>query len=157
MLFGPLTGFEAVEEPFIDNGVRWLTLRPTVNQRAVRIEELAGWNKRLHLETLESMKRDISDAIGGTETGLKMLVDKFANHILFVQGIDAQDFHVHHFNQLVINAGFDLKGLITSVHDTLNIYKNMVGGSLTEVAAYLPGLVNTAGGAVLVCLLQNTQ
>ena len=36
VLFGPLTGLEAINDGFIDGTIRHITIRPTVNQRAVR-------------------------------------------------------------------------------------------------------------------------
>ena len=56
VLLGPMTGLEITQEGRIEGTIRHFKMRPTVNQRAVRIEEVVEQRKTLHVSTLCNLR-----------------------------------------------------------------------------------------------------
>jgi hypothetical protein len=141
VLFGPLTGLEAVNDGYIAGTIRHFTIRPTVNQRAVRrhnniitlsesvfsrpfdrrtlsiflsivgvltlplssqvrIEILVEQRKELHKQTLTGMRQELVGKITN-----KKLLERFDEHVSFVNDIKGLHFNVDRFNRCALRAG----------------------------------------------------
>ena len=73
VLFGPLTGLEMLKDCAANAQTRRFVVRPTCNQKSVRIEDLVGQRRTMHLMMLKQQRDELKDIKGMPKTLLHLL------------------------------------------------------------------------------------
>eukprot|EP01051_Picozoa_sp_SAG22_P016733 SAG22_NODE_2424_length_2587_cov_1.512058_2_plen_754_part_01 len=130
VLFGPLTGLEVMHSR-LQGDTTYIRFRPTVNQRTVRIEELVGRRKALHIEGVKNLRAELqselkASGLGRNELDLAntTLLGHFDRHLDALNVMDALSFNQDELYKVVVVGTMDLKTLLRRI---LNAFASCVG------------------------------
>jgi hypothetical protein len=122
------------------NTIRHMKFRPTVNQRAVLIEQLVEQRKILHLECVKNLRSELKSSMIPVE-----LLERFDMHYEAVQNIKAELFNTDLFYRVAVEVAIDLKHALSQLAEVVRRVEQdveeqpLVGDSRKELLEYLFG------------------